>query len=370
MDYEKVRDLSFDELSGTISEEEKSWLRNAIREDLQARNIWEDIQRDSSRLLTDASDSFDQHPAEEVLGGLQQRRRRSYLLKVSSIAAACLLAMLGSWYLFSTKAPQPLAANDSTAHTIRLVTAEGKVIDLSNDSTGIRVDNAVLNNKQHTLSFDVSHQNGSGINTLTVPAGKDYHLLLADGTKVQLNAATTISFPFSFTGKTREVTVSGEAFFQVAAKAGQPFIVHLPGSTVNVLGTAFNINTYDSGVVKVALVEGSVKVASNRHDIVLKPGYEITTTKNGVSKESFDPDLVLGWRTGLYTFEDASLQELAPIIHRWFGVTIALDNARVASRRFFGVIDWNRPLEDFQHNLERADGIRSHYDQQGILHFE
>lgn len=371
MDYEKIRDLSFDELLGMISEEDKAFLHSAIREDLQARNIWEGIQRERPRLLADASESHDQHPAEEVLADLNKGNRLRYVLKVSSIAAACLLAFMGSWYLFVQAAQQPLAVvQDSAANTIRLITAEGKTIDLSNDSAGIRVGNTVLNNKQHTLSFDASRQSGTGMNTLTVPAGKDYHLLLADGTQIQLNAATTISFPFTFPGKTREVTINGEAYFQIAAKADQPFIVHLPGNTVNVLGTAFNINTYDSGLVKVALVEGSVKVAAGKQDVLLKPGYEIVSTHNGITKEAFDADKVLGWRTGVYTFENASLQELAPVILRWFGVTIALDNPRVSSRRFFGIIDRNQPLQAFLHNLERADGIKSRYDQQGVLHFE
>lgn len=371
MDYEKIRDLSFDELLGMISEEDKTFLQSAIREDLQARNIWEGIQRERSQLLADASESHDQHPVEEVLADLHKGTRLRYIIKAGSIAAACLIAIMGSWYLFVHTASPPLAAvQDNTANTIRLVTAEGKTIDLSNDSAGIRVGNAVLNNTQHTLSFDASHQSGTGINTLTVPAGKDYHLLLADGTQIQLNAATTISFPFTFPGKTREVTINGEAYFQIAAKAGQPFIVHLPGNTVNVLGTAFNINTYDTGLVKVALVEGAVKVATGKQDVLLKPGYELTSTPGGVTKEAFDTDKVLGWRTGVYTFENASLQELAPVILRWFGVTIALDNQRVSSRRFFGIIDRNQPLQAFLHNLERADGIKSRYDQQGVLHFE
>ncbi|SJZ59662.1 protein of unknown function [Chitinophaga eiseniae] len=371
MDYEKIRELSLDELADMISEEDKAFLHSAIREDLQARNIWESIQRDRSRLLADASESHDQHPVEEVLTDLHKRSGRRYVLNISSIAAACLLAITAGWYLFRPAERPPLAVvSDSVPNTIRLVTAEGKTIDLSNDSAGIRVGNAILNNTQRTLSFDASHQSGSGINTLTVPDGKDYHLLLADGTRIQLNAATTISFPFTFPGKTREVTISGEAYIQVAAKADQPFIVHLPGNTVNVLGTAFNINTYDSGLVKIALVEGSVKVATGKKDIVLKPGYELTSARDGITKETFDADKVLGWRTGVYTFENASLQELAPVIMRWFGVTIALDNPRVRSRRFFGIIDRNQPLQAFLHNLERADGIKSSYDQQGVLHFE
>ncbi|NML41957.1 DUF4974 domain-containing protein [Chitinophaga sp. G-6-1-13] len=371
MDYEKIRDLSFDELLGMISEEDKSFLQSAIREDLQARNIWEGIQRERSRLLADASESYDQHPVDEVLADLNTGNRLRFVKKAISIAAACLIAIVGSWYLLVHTAQQPLAAVQDTAiHTIRLMTAEGKTIDLSNDSAGIRVGNTVLNNTQHTLSFDASHQNGTGINTLTVPAGKDYHLLLADGTQIQLNAATTISFPFTFPGKTREITINGEAYLQIAAKADQPFIVHLPGNTVNVLGTAFNINTYDAGLVKVALVEGAVKIATGKKDVLLKPGYEITSTHSGITTEAFDADKVLGWRTGVYTFENASLQELAPVILRWFGVTIALDNQRVSSRRFFGIIDRNQPLQAFLHNLERADGIKSRYDQQGVLHFE
>ncbi|WP_212006131.1 FecR family protein [Chitinophaga sp. HK235] len=374
MDYEKIRELTFDELLGTISDEEKALLYNAIEADSQARSIWESIHGDRPRLLADASESFAQHPVEEVLTNLHKRSRILYVRKACSIAAACLLAITGSWYLlrhYTNNGQQPVAAlRNNMDSTIRLVTADGKTIDLSADSSGIQVDHTILNNTHQTLSIDARHQTGSGMNTLTVPHGKDYNLLLADGTQVQLNAGTTISFPFSFNGTKREVTVNGEAYFQIAAKAEQPFIVHLPGNTISVLGTAFNINTYDSGSVKVALVEGAVKVASSRQNEVLKPGFEITSSNTGMTTATFDPDKVLSWRTGVYTFENASLQELAPVILRWYGIIVMMDNQRVSSRRFFGIIDRNQPLQAFLHNLEAADGVKSHYDQNGILHFE
>lgn len=370
MDYEKVRELTFEELLETISEEDKALLYSFIEEDPKARNIWESIRAESPRLLADAKESHEHNPAEEVLAHLNKRNRMLYVKRASSIAAAVLLAIAGCWYLLENKHQKPIASSGGKDNHVRLVTASGKTIDLTVDTAAIRLGQTTLTNTQKTLSFEADGHNTGEINTLTVPAGQDYNLLLADGTQIQLNSATTVSFPFNFTGNNREVTVNGEAYFRIAGNAEKPFLVHLPGTTIKVLGTAFNINTYDTGSIKVALVEGAVKVESGKQKMTLKPGYEITRNENGMQAAPFDPDQVLSWRTGVYIFEDRSLEELAPTILRWYSVKIALDNERIRTRRFFGVIDRHLPLQAFQQNLDAADDVKSYYDKEGVLHFK
>ncbi|NSL90755.1 FecR family protein [Chitinophaga solisilvae] len=370
MDYKKIEALTFDELDGSITPEDKAFLYNAIKEDKDAWLIWKKIHDESPWLVADAKESLDEHPAEEVVEQLISGNRRLSFQKMTGIAAATLLAIAGSWYFFNSKSHKPIAATTAGQEHIQLVMANGKQIDLSEDTTAMQIGHTTLKNSQKTLSFTSANHTESGLNTLTVPPGKDYNILLADGTQIQLNSATTISFPFNFTGSTREVTINGEAYFTVAGNAAKPFIVHLPNNTIKVLGTSFNINTYEEGTAKIALVNGSVKVESAGNNKILQPGFEITSTENGMTLSRFDADKVLSWRQGIFTFESATLKDLSDIIPRWYGVKVILDNERVSNRRFFGIVNRNQPLDNFLHNLQASDSVKYHFDQQGILHFE
>src|SRR5690606_7064334 len=117
-------------------------------------------------------------------------------------------------------------------------------------------------------------------------------------------AASRLQFPFRFNGQSREISLlSGEAYIKVAANASKPFIIHTPESTVQVLGTEFNINAYDPGVVKLALVKGAVRVRAGADNLVVKPGMEaVYTPEKGLYTQPFDAREVLGWRTGKHFF--------------------------------------------------------------------
>jgi len=372
MDLDEIQLLIIEEIAGTITPADRELLYNILSENEEAFARWQEMQQvlTPAKVAAIAAGMQAGRP-DEIIRTAKRRKRTIQLAKVFSAAAAIILLLGASWFVYFSIQPKQhaLHASDHPAKHIELQLSDGKSIDLSTAGQQIQAGHLLLHNNNKRLSY-IPDERSPQLITLRIPAGKDYTIVLSDSTEVMLNAASSLQFPSFFTGNTREVTINGEAYFQIAAKADQPFIVHLPGNTVNVLGTAFNINTYDAGLVKVALVEGAVKIATGKQDVLLKPGYEITSTRSGISKEAFDADKVLGWRTGVYTFENASLRELAPVILRWFGVTIALDNQRVSGRRFFGIIDRNQPLQAFLHNLERADGIKSRYDEQGVLHFE
>ncbi|HTI11442.1 MAG TPA: FecR domain-containing protein, partial [Puia sp.] len=194
---------------------------------------------------------------------------------------------------------------------------------------------------------------GDGLNTLTVPVGMDYKIVLADGTEVWMNSATVLQFPFAFRGETREISLSGEAYLKVAGDATRPFIVHLPQTTVQVLGTAFNVNSYDSGIVRVSLVSGAVTLKSDRQELQLRPGMEGVYSKNAdLTFHSFDEKDVLGWMQGIHVFYNASIQEISRVLPRWYGLAVKLDNPRITRQRFSGFINRNKPIQDFLENLK------------------
>jgi hypothetical protein len=267
---------------------------------------------------------------------------------VTAIAGICITG-----YLYFPK-------KETSKNTIKLQLATGHVIDLNK----VEDINTQLNN---TLSY--KHDN-TGMNSLTTPVGMDYKIKLVDGTEVWLNALTQLDFPFAFTGNTREITINGEAYLKIAKDDKKPFIVHLPHNDVQVLGTTFNVNSYDLGIVKVSLVEGALNLQQGEHTISVKPGMEIISDGK-ITLHNFDERQVLGWRKGMYYFYDADLKEISKVLSRWFGITVVIDNPGIISKKFVGVVDKNQPIEVFIDNLKTVADIDCFYDkQQNTLHFK
>ncbi len=175
-------------------------------------------------------------------------------------------------------------------------------------------------------------------NTLSTPRGRKISVVLADGTKVWLNAASSIKFPTVFTGSQRLVEIRGEAWFEVAANVKQPFVVKKMGSdyTVQVLGTQFNINAYDDeDGIKTTLLEGAVRIK----DQVLKPGQQAVTGKDQ-SGITIIPNVntaeVISWKNGVFNFDRADIYSVMRQIARWYDVEV--EYRGTITRHFGGTI--------------------------------
>lgn len=179
-------------------------------------------------------------------------------------------------------------------------------------------------------------------NTMTTPNGRQFSLVLADGSKVWLNAASSITYPTAFVGKERIVSITGEAYFEVAHNASMPFIVENGKNAVSVLGTHFNVNAYDNErVVSVTLLEGSVNVSKGNSSKIIKPGQQAQINKDEKISliRDVDVDNVLAWKNGRISFQGADIGTVMRQMSRWYDVDI----------------DYNDKLED----LFYADMARS-----------
>ncbi|WP_431198411.1 FecR family protein [Mucilaginibacter sp. P25] len=146
--------------------------------------------------------------------------------------------------------------------SIELRLANGEHINLSDTSKKvINMSFAHLKKGVNGLSYQVDNSKNEEWSTLLIPSKLNYRIVLSDGTQVWLNSVSSLRFPFSFLGKTREVYLTGEAFFKVAKNAAHPFIVHTGQTDVKVLGTEFNVNTYHADEIVTSLVEGSVSTS-------------------------------------------------------------------------------------------------------------
>ncbi len=173
--------------------------------------------------------------------------------------------------------------------------------------------------------------------SLTVPAGNSNTLLLPDGTKVWLNAESTIKYPSSFLGLQRNIEIEGEAYLEVAHNRWRPFIVNTPNGKIKVLGTKFYLSsTNEEKDFMVSLIEGSVKISSGNKSATLKPGYR-AQFKDGEFKQSVIRTLESElWKDGIYYFKDKPFDELMEGFEKCFGVKICIDREIQSSEHYTG----------------------------------
>jgi len=187
-------------------------------------------------------------------------------------------------------------------------------------------------------------------NRLTTPRGGQYRLELQDGTKVWLNAGSSIRYPTAFTGAERRVEIRGEAYFQVAPNAQQPFRVSVEGAVggvqeIEVLGTEFNVNGYaDEPDARTTLVNGGVRVVRGNENVVLKPSQQAVGSAAGLRmQETADLEQVVAWKSGAFGFEDADVPEILRQIARWYDVEVVYDG-KMPGDRFTGRFSRNTSL--------------------------
>ena len=202
-------------------------------------------------------------------------------------------------------------------------------------------------------------------NTVRTPRGGQYQVTLPDGSRVWLNAATSLRFPTAFTGTDRTVELSGEAYFEIASRKDQPFRVKVREMTVDVLGTHFNVMAYDDEEsFRTTLLTGAVRVeggetanfgdAGTQRSVQLKPGEEarLSLDTKAISVAEADTDQCVAWKNGLFQFEGASLENVMRQVARWYDVDVHYTGT--IERHFSGMISRNAPLANVLHVLERA----------------
>ena len=300
------------------------------------------------------------------------RTRVVWLTKRSLGAAAVLILLLaGAWLLFIRKSSQPIASLQQryrnevrpgrNAAVLTLAGGKTVVLDASAPKTIGRQGNAVILNDSGQLVYQAETGNPLEIfyNTLTTQKGNQYHLTLPDGTKVWLNAVSSITYPTAFAGKERRVTISGEAYFEVMKNQQQPFIVQEGDMSIRVLGTSFDVNGYgDEAALKATLVDGKVRVEKGSVGNILEPGQQaIISNGNGLLSIDHNPDIesVLAWKNGSFAFKDASIGVIMQQVQRWYDVDVIYE-ANI-TKHFVADIPRNVPLSQLLQLLEATDQV-------------
>jgi transmembrane sensor len=194
-------------------------------------------------------------------------------------------------------------------------------------------------------------------NTLSTPTGGQYNIVLADGTKVSLNAVSSIKYPTQFNGDRRVVELDGEAYFEVAKNKNKPFIVKSGDQDIEVLGTYFNVHAYDNeSVVKTTLLEGSVAVSYKKQKAILKPGQQSNVSEkfSKIAIRQVDTEAAIAWKNGRFKFDNADLKTVMRQLERWYGIKVEY-RGDVSDVRFNGGTFMNKNLSEVLKVLELSN---------------
>lgn len=318
--------------------------------------------------------AIEEERAEEILSVLQQaipqKHKRGRIKAITRwAAAAAVVTGLGTlyWLYPSSKAPGQPVTSAALAQDIQpasqgaiLTLGDGKQVTLDSLQKGVIANQGGthVSLTQGTIAYDDHRAEEISYNTLSTPKGRLFHLVLPDGSDVWLNAASAVTYPTSFSGKDRVVTLKGEAYFDIKPDAKRPFSVKLADNTeVKVLGTAFNINAYENErVIAATLINGSVQVNAGNISSLLKPGYQanIAHTTPGIQVSRADTSQVLAWKNGIFNFEGADIQAVMKQLERWYDIDVQYENG-VPGIVFGGKMDRNLSLSNIMRMLEISD---------------
>jgi len=243
-----------------------------------------------------------------------------------------------------------------------LTLADGKTLILDSLGNGLVAmqngSRVLLNNGQLAYNSEGKTIDQASFNTISTPKGREFQLVLSDGTKVWLNAASSLHYPTVFVGNERKVEITGEAYFEVAKNAKMPFRVKINAETeVQVLGTHFNINAYPNEAnINTSLLEGAVQILSGNEKTLLKPGQQAqksTQQTNSQIKIVNDVDMekVIAWKNGVFNFQDASLEEVMRQLERWYDIEVVYEK-NIPKLEFMGKMGKDLTLSNVLHGLE------------------
>jgi len=308
-----------------------------------------------------------------------------YWRRVGAIAAALLILAASSVYFWNHQKDQKrnVVVKSGKVQQDILPGKQGAILTLADGKQVVldKLDNGIVTtqgNQQVVLSngkilykgIDGTVPEKLLYNTMSTPKGRQYQLVLPDGSKVWLNSASSITFPIAFIGSERRVTITGEVYFEVAhlsSKDGAgkvPFIVKIDalsgnGGEVEVVGTHFNINAYgDVSAIKTTLLEGSVRLRKGSGSLLIKPGQQGVFSNSPSDNISVIPNVdleqLMAWKEGIFNFEGADLKTVLRQLGRWYDLDIIYEGT-IPQRTFGGEIPMNLNLSQALLVLEKVE---------------
>lgn len=310
----------------------------------------------------------------------KERLRRRWRMWGWSAAVVLLLVSIGGMWMHRVEVPRlpvvQMEVISPGSNTAELVLANGESLVLDSLSLGtsvVKEAGAVIRKEEGVLTYENMPEKGvlaieMMYNTLLVPRGGEYHVVLEDGTRVWLNADSRLRYPVVFSEKERRVFLEGEAYFEVKRNPVRPFYVESRGQVVKVLGTTFDVSAYpEEEAVYTTLYRGSVGIEGGRDGrlLVLVPGEqaELVVGSGEVVVRKVDVSQVTSWRSGIFVFEEQTLERIMLKLARWYNVTVFYRDEGVKALVFKGSIPKYGDFQSILNIIEKSSSVK--FDVQG-----
>lgn len=371
----EISDLIAEYLSGELSPRQQERLDEWLNEDESHQTLFDSIC--SKATIHAKYDTYREDNSDSAFLKFAVRRRFHkfrYTIRIVGAVAAVLALMFGGWLfyqtpedttqtaLLQTKIVPETKVAQANKPLLKMYTGEELVID----SSGYVAEHIDENN---LTQFDNQTESDSKpaikFNEMVVPSMCDFYFTMNDGTKVWMNANSSVRYPVTFANNERTIYVSGEVYLEVARDVNRPFFVEVEGMRIAVLGTSFNVRSYaDEDEVSVTLVEGKVKATIQSKNYNLTPGKQLllASDANGVADVSIaniDVNDVTAWMKGYYVFKKSRLSEVAATLRNWYGIDIEFNTSKSRAIEYTGVINKNEPIEVFISRLREVSSVRS-----------
>ena len=371
----KISLLISKSLSGNITKGEQAELDSWREENEYNQRLFEQICSETT--MREKFDQYKHSNVQTAFDAFVKKReelhsRRRWIGTLSRYAAIIIVPVLVVVFYYSKKETVKVTERSQFASELATIQRNLPVLTLSNgkemvlynqellleEENGVRISV----NEEGRMQYDKADSVGAEMvyNTLTTPSQCDFTFTLADGTRVWMNAKSSLRYPVAFHGKERVVYAEGEIYLEVARDEKHPFFVMLNGMKVEVLGTSFNVNSYaDEDYAEVTLVEGRVAAHVDDKSYDLLPSRQLRWDKKNESVDIriVNVDDYIAWKRGQYVFKGRSLEEVAKVLERWYDMEIIFEDEKSKKTVYTGVINKEENFDAFVLRLRETSSL-------------
>jgi ferric-dicitrate binding protein FerR (iron transport regulator) len=355
-------------LNNCISEEEDKLLSDWLQESPENRQFYSNAQEFKS--------SKQENSTQEAWKKIEQRVKKQKRNRIIIYSSAACFALLITTFLFvdrKEKGKNRIVATSTvaTSDVTTLVLSDGTNINLEQkNNITFKEAGATIEQKKKSLTYSAqtTKPNILTYNTIIVPRGEEFYLVLSDSTKVWINSETVLRYPVEFAQNKREIEIKGEAFFKVKKDKKRPFIVTSDNQRIEVTGTEFNVSSFGKeNSIVTTLVEGSVQITANDHSglsVGLESGTQCIFSKKNSQfiKRKVDVSLYTSWKDGSFCFQDEPLEDIMSTLSRWYNFNYVFKNDQYKSIRFTGRLKRTESIERILTLIEKTNEIQFKLD--------
>ncbi|MBL1407360.1 FecR family protein [Sphingobacterium faecale] len=333
------------------------------------QNFYKDKQKENSQI--------DSELAFEIFRRRTQRAKTKLTFFKAAAATAALFLFFSALLWYKTPSPTlavkeqfPEETSPGYKQAVLTLSNGQKVVldEILNDKEALKLASMGIEQDTNGLVYRDQQYQTNAINTLQVPLKGEYQITLADGTRVWLNSSSTLKYPNGFAAQNREVYLDGEAYFEVAHNPNKPFVVHVDQMKVKVLGTKFNINSYNKKAIKTSLVSGKVSVRIEEKERILYPENQaqVDILTGRISIMPTNTEKITGWTKGKFIFDDEPLSNIMSTLSRWYGIKVHFGSEEAQKTTFTGTFYKKDNLEKIMQLLTHTQEIKYRKEGQEI----